>query len=203
MILFVRQSMSYVMWNYYARNTDIWTFATRDGYGDFIALLDRHAAGIDATTLIHARPDSMGMEVRLLPTCRNADRPFIVAQERLVWTNGRKNMELIIGGCAVGFETLARYFRTAAKSSHGPEDHEHFDAHEPLLVLPAVYLNLRAPVSELTPRGLGNYAGIIEEQHGHRIPSEFDFLKESDHDYASESLSYGDLHGRIPVPRDA
>ncbi len=204
MFLFSRQSMSYTMSNYYAANTDVWFFATRDGYSDFIALLDRHAAGVDAATLVSAAPESLGMEIRLLPTCRNPIRPFIVAQERFVCASGRNNMELIIGGCAVGFQTLAGYFRNAAKSRNGPEDHQHFDAHEPLLVLPAVYLNLRAPVAELTPRGLGNYDGVAFEQElGRRIPKEFHWVTEPDESWAPEPLGYGDLYGRIPVPRGA
>jgi len=187
--------MYFEMENYYAANTDVLVFATKHGYQRLVGVLERHASGARRRTLIVEPRSSPGMHVRILPTCSNPERPFIVIQERCVKVNGAVNMELILGGCKKGFRTLARYFERVSKCRSDPHGHQHLDDDEPLLVLPAVFLNIRYPVSAWNRKGLSDYSGLcFDGSEEHRVPPH-------PVDWDPTELSYQRLHGRIPIRR--
>jgi hypothetical protein len=134
------------------------------------------------------------MDVSVLPPARGARRDFIVIHERLVYQEGRFNMELVIGGSPWGLRVLAGYFDDAAtQTKDDPTSHEHVDADEKLLALPAVYLNLREPLSDVE--------GSLEEvapPDPRDLPSDFGSLLDTAL-WPYERLTYNDLYGRLPL----
>ena len=140
--------MAFDMGNYYATNTDVWVFGSPAQYSEFAKLLTSHK-GI----LRIPADDRGGMDLLILPVAHHAFRNFMVIHERLVHQNGRFNMELIVGGSEVGFKSLAKIFRTLVRRRmQDVDDHIHFDSDDELLILPSVFLNVRAPIDDIDSR---------------------------------------------------
>lgn len=184
--------------NYYAQNPDVWVFGTVDGYLGFAALLSSRVDGSTEETTVDGDPSIGGMFVRVLPTCENPSRPFLVIQERVIAVGDRAEMELLIGGCRRGFANLRDAFMRVMASPDGPSDHVHVDDAEPFLVLPAVFLNLRAPVAKWIRHLLGDYWACCSPAHrAQRLPSGYAEMPVLAN--PPSSLTYSALHGRIPL----
>lgn len=185
--LFKRRLMEFVMANYYARNTDVWVLGSREQYQAFRGLLlsgkgpERIVADVRG-----------GMDLLVLPPAADAVRDFFVLHERLVYQSSRFNMELIIGGTKRGLGAVAAYFDSALRNLAPDADaHLHLD-NDKLLIHPAVYLNIQAPIEDLEAR--------LEEL---APPSENDLLPDREildpKLWPYEVLTYNDLHGRLPL----
>ncbi len=186
------------MWNLYRENTDVWVLGSVDGYRAFIELLESRANGVEGHTRLLSETGSAGMDVLLLPTCHDATRPFLNLQDRLVYQNGRFNMELMIGGCRIGFEFLRDQFaELLARKTGDPDDHQHVDDNAPLLIQPSVFLNIRRPVAAWTEQAMGS---IMWERfvikNDERLPSDVSYPSPESWDY--ELPEYDDLHARLP-----
>lgn len=143
--VFKRRSMTFDMDNYYATNSDVWVYGSPGQYSAFSKLLTSHAG-----VLRIPADDRGGMDLLILPAAQHASRDFVVIHERLVHQYGRFNMELIVGGSEVGFQSLAKIFRKLARRrTRDADDHIHFDFDDELLILPSVFLNVRAPIDDI------------------------------------------------------
>lgn len=184
--------MTFDMENYYATNTDVWTFGTPAEYLSFATLLNAHKG----PKRIPA-DDRGGMDLLLLPIATNATRDFVVIHERLVHQEGRFNMELIIGGSQLGFGILAKTFRRSARHHSGdPDDHLHFDYEQEALILPSVFLNIRGPVENIDI-----HSAEIATPTPDDLPHDMTCLDPELYPY--ELLEYGSLFGRIPITADS
>jgi hypothetical protein len=197
-MIFARCKMTFDMWNYYSEHTDVWTFGTAEHYRAFALHLERHASGSGSHTQLPAEDNTPSMDVLLLPTCKDAHRPFLFLQERLVYQRTRFNMELMIGGTSDGFAFLHDQFSQIIGEAGGdPSNHTHIDTDTELLTSSSVFLNIRGPASSWSEEHLGAYwhycimpgspnrlpAGI-----GHHTPDTFRY----------ELVDYDDLYGRFP-----
>ena len=185
------------MWNHYRQNTDVWVLGSAYAYRAFTERLDCHAMGETKHTHFLAESETAGMDVLLLPTCVDATQPFLLVQERLVHRAGRFNMELMIGGSREGFGFLRDEFsKLLARRSDDPDDHEHVDDDAALLLLPAVYLNIRGPVETWSKQALGDYWDAFVLKNDGRLPSGVSHHAPEASDY--EFPGYDDLHARVP-----
>lgn len=183
--------MAYYMGNYYAQNTDVWVFATRQQYRIFRDLL---LAGKDPTKVI--ADEGRGMDLLILPPAKAAAKDFIVIHERLVHQGGRFNMELIIGGSQAGISVVADYFGRAA-GGLAPDigDHLHLADGEEMLILPAVFLSIRGPVEDIDKR-LRQIAPPAPED----LPPDADDWRDPKL-WPYESITYEAMHGRLPLSK--
>jgi hypothetical protein len=188
--VFKRGSMAFDMENYWAVNTDVLVFGSAQHLQAFSKLL---TTGRRPKTIV-AQP-GRGMDVLVLPPVREARKDFIVMHERLVYQPGRFNMELIIGGSRRGLSVLAKYFDHQAKQPDGDLDaHTHVDDSEELLVLPAVFLNIRGPLSDVEDR-----LAEIAPPDARDLPPGVGPLTPDLWPYVLPT--YKDLHGRLPIKR--
>ena len=181
--------MAFDMGNYYATNTDVWVYGSPPQYSEFAKLLASHRG-----LLRIPADDRGGMDLLILPVAHHSSRDFMVIHERLVYQNGRFNMELIVGGSEVGFNSLAKIFRKLVRRRmQDVDDHIHFDSDDELLILPSVFLNVRAPIDDIDSR-LAELAP----------PSPLDLLP--DMEWRDPDLlpyepleEYESLYGRLPL----
>lgn len=186
--IFKRRFMTYDMHNYYALNTDVWVYGNAEQYQEVSNALKCVAGPTQVVA-----DERGGMDLLLLPEAQSATREFLIIQERLVHQSGRFNMELIIGGTGAGLDVAAAAFAKAATALQPNEhDHEHLDDHEPLLVLPAVFLNIRAPMDDL-----GEQLQTLAAPDENDLPPDMKWRTPESRPY--QRLSYKDLHGRIPI----
>jgi hypothetical protein len=200
MILFARLNMQYLLENYFADKPDIWVFGTMAGYRGFIGRLERRAIGCDEYTSLPAA-NEVGMDVLIMSTCREASKPFLVLQERVIFQRERLNMQLIVGGSAEGFRYLAEGFEHCLKWVGDPSEHVHIDEISKIVAPPCVNLNIRAPVSKWTKESIGpDYWPLCTDpRRVNRLPTDisgpFDSFRALPHP------DYRDLFGRIPLKR--
>lgn len=173
---------------YYATNTDVLVFGTPQEY--------RHMSKIltgGATVRLPA-DERGGMDLLVLPPAVRPARKFMVIQERVVYQDGRFNMELIIGGSRKGLARLASRFTFAAK--HLPREwgeHIHVDDFfEKDLLLPAVFLNIRAPVEDAQ-----EWLPLWTSPSPHELPPYMNWREADPWPY--EIPRYRDLYVRLPV----
>ncbi len=195
--------MTFDMWNYYCEHTDVWTFGTAEHFREFALRLDHHASGSATHTPLVADNNSPGMDVLLLPTCKDAHRPFLLLQERLVFQRNRFNMELVIGGSSEGFAFLSEQFSAITRTADGdPDDHTHVDSASELLASPSVFLNIRGPVTSFSEEHLGHYSSYCTMPgSSQRLPSGIGHHTPDSSTY--ELLGYDDIYGRFPRTRNA
>lgn len=187
--LFKRRSKSYDMWNYYSSHTEVWVFGTPQVYREFAELV--------ATREIPHRivaGNAGGMDLVILPAALSVASDFLILHERLVYRDGKFNMELIIGGSMKGLEFLAEEFKRSAQEDVGDVDnHFHLDDGEALLVMPSIFLSIRGPLDD------------AECQLAYLAPeSAADLLTDMDwrnpENWLYEPITdYDSLHGRLPI----
>ena len=197
-MIFARGKTTLDMPNFYGEHTDVWTFGTAEDYRDFAGHLDRHAVGSASHTSRPAGNDTPGMDVLLLPTCRDAHQPFLVLQERVVYQKARFNMEIIIGGTPEGFAFLRDQFLQIIRTADGdPSDHIHVDAQSAILVFPTVFLNIRGPARAWSKEHLDPYWDYcIMPGSPHRLPPHLHGHMPATTGH--ELVGYKDLYGRFP-----
>ncbi|MCX6119895.1 MAG: hypothetical protein NT027_20360 [Proteobacteria bacterium] len=170
------------MSNYFARNTDVWVYGDKASFKEFSHILKTHKKKIK-----NVAGNAKGMDLLILKPQTGGSKSFIVIHERIVYQSGRFNMELIIGGSQRGFDNLSKLFERVSEFTDS-RDHAHLDSDEQMLILPSVFLNIRAPIKNFDE---------FSEENENDFPLDISELDPNHWTY--EELTYSDLFGRIPI----